>query len=335
MLAVNTHNMYAKEEIQKLIEQIIEDKISCSSAITKAKAINLHLQNTKLKTFIDGELYEKYNDETLPEYRLIWGEPTFEFQNNFNGIIDVRTIQLPAGKHFNGKSTNYRPISFSVYEIESAVKNNKGNTYKILFTPRQLEMAKKYVFGIIGDTEYWQLKRVWWSHSLTSFPTILFKAKQLLFDILLEINNSTMEDDFKEKIFSERSEFDSTFEFSKLIENAKNSIILIDGYVDGTTLKILSSKKENVNVKILTDTKAVSDVLEILIVKFNKQYSGKLEIKTAKSFHDRFLIIDENNFYQIGASIKDLGNKTFSIIKLKEPLMTKELFEKFIIEWNN
>lgn len=325
--------MNVKEEIQKLIEQITEDKISCSSAITKAKTINSQLQNPKLKTFIDGELYEKYNDETLPEYRLVLGEPTFEFINNVNGITDIRTIQLPTGEHFNGKSTNYRPILSSVDEIESAIKTNKGNTFKFLFTPGQRELAEKYVFSLIEDSQYWQLKRAWWSHSLTSFPTILFKAKQNLLDILLEINDSTLEKEFKEKMYSESSEFDASFEFLKFIENAKNDIILIDGYIDGTTLKLLSSKKENIKVRVLTDPKAISQVLEVLTEKFNKQYGG-LEIKSSKSFHDRFLIVDESNFYQIGASIKDLGNKTFSVVKLTEKFMTQALLGKFNEEWN-
>ena len=37
---------------------------------------------------------------------------------------------------------------------------------------------------------------------------------------------------------------------------------------------------------------------------------------TKKNFHDRFLIIDENHIYHIGASLKDAGKKTFAFSKL-------------------
>jgi AbiTii len=324
--------MGIKQDLQKLIELLTEDEIIVSKAITKVKALNKKLNNKKISEFIDGEVNGKYNDDTLPEYRLIWGEPTFEFKNIYNGTTDIRNIALPESKHFNNKSTNYRPVLFSVSEIEEIIEKNKGSTFRMLFTPGQFEVAGNYITHILDENDNWQLTRAWWSHSLTSFPSMLFKIKQQLIDILLDIEHSILEKDYQEKIFSEKSQFDASFEISQLIEKAKNEIILIDGYVDTTTLKLLTSKKNNVSIKILTDPKAKSEALEVLIEKFNKQYKG-LEIRYSKSFHDRFIIIDNINFYQIGASMKDLGNKTFSFIKLKEEFMTDALMSKFKLEW--
>ena len=51
------------------------------------------------------------------------------------------------------------------------------------------------------------------------------------------------------------------------------------------------------------------------VEKYNKQYSN-IELKNLTKFHDRFLIIDNNELYHIGASLKDLGNKTFAFSKL-------------------
>ena len=324
--------MTIKEEIQHLIEELTEDKISVSKGLTKAKSINKKIKNKILSELIQGEMEESYDDDTLPEYRLIFGESTFEFKNRYNGMTDVRTIPLPEGNHFNGKSTNYRPIMFAISEIEQVVADSKNETFKILFTPGQLKLAHKYLEKVIQQNDGWQLIRAWWSHSPTSFPSILFKTKQRLIDVLLEIENSILERDFEEKIFSEKSQFDASFEVLQLIEKAKKSVVLIDGYVDGTTLKLLSSKKEVVKVQILTDPKSISEAFEVLVDKFNGQYKN-LEIRKSKSFHDRFLIIDDINYYQIGASMKDLGNKTFSFIKLKETFITEALIEKFKVEW--
>ena len=37
--------------------------------------------------------------------------------------------------------------------------------------------------------------------------------------------------------------------------------------------------------------------------------------------HDRFLILDNNDLYHIGASLKDLGNKIFGFSKMDKQVM--------------
>ena len=326
--------MATQENIQALILDLTDDKIELSKAFIKAKAINKRTKNKVLTELILGESEGRYNNDNLPEYRLIWGEPTFEFRNRFTRLTDVRSLPLPEAKHFKGKSTNFRPILFSVSEIEHAVSTNEqGDTFKISLTPDQLVFAKKYLDKFITNKEDWQLIRAWWSHSPTSFPTLLFKIKQQLIDILSDIENSLLEENSAERIFAENTQFDASFEVLQIIQSAKESIILIDGYVDGTSLKLLSSKNKSVSVQILTDPKALSESFDVLVKKFNTQYKG-LEIRTSKAFHDRFLIIDQIQFYQIGASLKDLGNKTFTFVKLKEPFMTDALSNKVKQEWN-
>ncbi|RXJ83102.1 DNA-binding protein [Arcobacter cloacae] len=56
------------------------------------------------------------------------------------------------------------------------------------------------------------------------------------------------------------------------------------------------------------------------VEKYNKQYSN-IELKNLTKFHDRFLLIDNNGLYHIGASLKDLGNKTFAFSKLNIDLV--------------
>ena len=50
-------------------------------------------------------------------------------------------------------------------------------------------------------------------------------------------------------------------------------------------------------------------------IKDNTQYKN-LQVSQAKNFHDRFLIIDNNEIYHIGASLKDLGKKVFAFSKI-------------------
>jgi hypothetical protein len=71
----------------------------------------------------------------------------------------------------------------------------------------------------------------------------------------------------------------------------------------------MGEKSKNVRVKIITQLGTPIKPLDI--EKFNEQY-GHLEIKFSKDYHDRFIIIDQNELYHIGASLKDLGKKCFA-----------------------
>ena len=57
---------------------------------------------------------------------------------------------------------------------------------------------------------------------------------------------------------------------------------------------------------------------------FNRQYP-KLEVKYTGAFHDRFLIIDDNSAYHIGASFKDAGRKCFAINIILDHEIVKEV----------
>jgi hypothetical protein len=110
-------------------------------------------------------------------------------------------------------------------------------------------------------------------------------------------------------VFFEGQVFDAYELFSKIIRKAKSHIILIDNYVDETTLIHLS--KKNPKAKALILTHPISKELELDIHKVNQQY-GNFKLKKFNKNHDRFLIIDQKEIYHLGASLKDLGKKLFA-----------------------
>ena len=108
--------------------------------------------------------------------------------------------------------------------------------------------------------------------------------------------------------------FDAYSLIIEIIKKAEYKITIIDNYVDDSILEMFSKKKNNVEVVILTSNK--SNIKNIDIQKFNKQYPMLKVAKTDK-FHDRFIILDEKELYHVGASIKDLGKKCFAINKIE------------------
>jgi hypothetical protein len=116
-------------------------------------------------------------------------------------------------------------------------------------------------------------------------------------------------------IFFEGQLFDAYVFTIDLIKSAKKSIILIDNYVDETTLLMLSKRDENCQAIIYTHK--INAQLQLDIAKYIEQYPS-VDIKPFKLSHDRFLIIDHKELYHFGASIKDLGKKWFAFSKINE-----------------
>ncbi|MEA2077412.1 MAG: ORF6N domain-containing protein [Candidatus Marinimicrobia bacterium] len=114
-------------------------------------------------------------------------------------------------------------------------------------------------------------------------------------------------------IFYDGQIFDAHVFISDLIRSANHSIKVIDNYIDERVLTLLSKKKKG--VKVIIYTNSISRQLELDIEKFNKQYPW-MESVIFKRSHDRFMIIDDDNIYHIGASLKDLGKKWFAFSKL-------------------
>ncbi len=98
-------------------------------------------------------------------------------------------------------------------------------------------------------------------------------------------------------------------------------------------MNLLTSKKSGVDIKILTYQTAVTPALKTAANAFNQQY-GNLSIRTSKAFHDRFVIVDDRDFYHFGASIKDVGHRGFMFSHLEEPEVMNALRKKFAQEWS-
>ena len=117
-----------------------------------------------------------------------------------------------------------------------------------------------------------------------------------------------------EGIFFDGQIFDAYVQIVSLIKQAKRSIILIDNYIDETTLTMLSKRDTNVSATIYT--RQLSNQQQLDITRHNQQYPP-ITVNICQRNHDRFLIIDDV-VYLFGASLKDAGKKLFAYIKMQE-----------------
>lgn len=147
------------------------------------------------------------------------------------------------------------------------------------------------------------------------------KTEQKIEKVLEKIDNRTIIP--KQGVFFNGQVFDAHKLISDIIRAAQNSIVLIDNYIDDAVIANFAKKSKKVKVEIYTGN--ISTHLKQDVAKFNKQYGGMVLKKLYRS-HDRFLIIDTETVYHIGASLKDLGKKWFAFSKIEN--FTNEILDK-------
>ena len=132
-----------------------------------------------------------------------------------------------------------------------------------------------------------------------------------------------------QKVFFDGQIYDAFSLIVSLIQKAEKEITLIDGYVDVGTLNLLSKKNENVSVTIYTQKR--TRLTKTDTENFNAQYPT-LEVKYTKVFHDRFLILDRETAYHVGASLKDAGKKCFGINLIQDAGIIQDILQRLELE---
>ena len=272
-----------------------------------------------LQVMLDSDLARMYQTETKYINRSVGRNLNrfpvdFAFQLNDNEWESLRcqfgTLNEKTGR---GKHRKYLPWVFTEHGVTmlSAVLNTDVavevsiHIIKAFVSMRKFMLNNASVFQRLNQVELNQLKS-------NERIDKIFRA--------LEKTNSIP----NQGIFFNGQIFDAYELISKIIRSAKKEIILIDNYIDESVLIHLSKRAANVEAFIYT--KKITEQLQLDLAKHNEQYR-RIEIKILPTAHDRFIIIDRNELYHIGASLKDLGKRWFAFSKINEflPEILKKL----------
>lgn len=202
--------------------------------------------------------------------------------------------------------------------------------YKTKYYNLDVILSVGYRVNSINATQF----RVWANKVLKDYLlkgyAVSNRIDRVESDVYL-LNKKVEEIDFQirtnlpptEGIFYDGQIFDAYKFVTDIIKSAKQSIILIDNYIDESVLVLLSKRMPQVEAIIYSV--AISNQLKLDIKRFNAQYPP-IEARAFNKSHDRFLIIDHTTVYHIGASMKDLGKKWFAFSKIN--LSVNEMLNK-------
>ena len=282
---LSIQNTMSNEEIKNLIYTIRGKQVMLDSEVAKlfnyaTKDLNRNVRN---------------NIERFPEY--------YCFRLTEDEYKSLRCKNFTLNKNGRGEHRKYLPYVFTEYGITmlaGVLKSEIAVNISIKIVNTFIEMRKflnsnGQVFERLTNVEYKLLE-----HD-KKFDKVFNQLQQ--------------EENVKQKIFFQGQIYDAYSLIIDIIKRANKKITIIDNYIDDSILKMLTKKNRNVEVIIMTSDK--SNIENIDIKKFNKEYPILKVAKTDK-FHDRFIIIDNKELYHCGASIKDLGKKCFAINKIED-----------------
>lgn len=266
-----------------------------------------------LQVMLDSDLAELYQVELRVLNQAVKRNAdrfpaNFSFQLTSDEWDSLRSqiVILEEGK---GKHRKYLPYAFTeqgVAMLSAVLRSEIAVKVSIQIMQAFVAMRKTLgnLHGVIQRLEGVELKQLQTDSKLEQ----IFKALEKVTEP-------------KQGIFFEGQLFDAHVFASDLVKKAKKSIVLVDNYIDETTLLLLSKRKKGVSCIVHTRIKSV---LQKDMEKHNKQYAPITLIEN-KASHDRFLILDDQELYHIGASLKDLGNTCFAFSRMDDLLATLKL----------
>ena len=309
---VNSIN-YSIEDIKKMIYTIRGKQVMLDSEV----AMLYHYPTKRINETV------KRNKERFPENFcfLLTEEEVENLRSQFvtSSLESLRSQIATLKIKGRGQHRKYLPYAFTeqgIAMLSGLLRNSIAIQVSINIMNAFVEMRKflstnGHVFERLTNVEY----------QLLEHDKELSKHEKQFERVFDELQRNKKEE-FNQKIFFEGQIYDAYSLIVDIIKTAKNKILIIDNYIDDSVLKMISKKNKNVEVIIVTAQN--NNLIKLDIHKFNKQYPTLKVIRTNK-FHDRFIVIDNQKLYHIGASLKDLGKKCFAISQIKDEEYVKEI----------
>ena len=222
---------------------------------------------------------------------------------------------------------------YSRFQFETLNKNNQKQGLNIKYLPYVFTEQGVAMLSAILKTDVAEEISIKIMDAFVAMKNIintsLIKQKYIN-SLVLEHDNEIrlLQESFnklstKEKInhiFYNGQIYDAYSLLIDILNKAKKEIIIIDNYAGKELFDI--TKDIKVNIKIYT-----KNIDEVSKKKYMQEYSN-IEIITIDIFHDRFIILDNKELYNLGSSLKDIGKKCTSINRIEDSTILKELISR-------
>ena len=222
---------------------------------------------------------------------------------------------------------------YSRFQFETLNKNNQKQGLNIKYLPYVFTEQGVAMLSAILKTDVAEEISIKIMDAFVAMKNIINTSlieQKYINSLVLEHDNEIrlLQESFnklstKEKInhiFYNGQIYDAYSLLIDILNKAKKEIIIIDNYAGKELFDI--TKDIKVNIKIYT-----KNIDEVSKKKYMQEYSN-IEIITTDIFHDRFIILDNKELYNLGSSLKDIGKKCTSINRIEDSTILKELISR-------
>lgn len=272
------------------------------------------MSNYEIIKFVDGDFELDVN--ISPQQNTIWltqdqiaklfGKSRSTITEHINNIFSEGEL-FEMTSVGNSDVTNHRPTKLYNLDVILAVGYRVKSKRGILFRRWATAVLRNYLikgYSLSSD------RAIVTNENYIQLINDVNHLKKDVEDIKGIVNRNVLDS----IIIYEGDSFDGFSFINDLIKKAIESVIIIDGYADDSLFDFLIGSKKGIK-KVVICRKA-NRISKEIINRFAKEY-GPIVIKEDKTYHDRFLIID-NEIYLMGTSLNSIGHKTSSVIKCNQ-----------------
>ena len=144
---------------------------------------------------------------------------------------------------------------------------------------------------------------------------------------------------YKHFLIMNGEKLEADIAYQSIYKLAKQSIYIIDDYIDVKTLLLLRVIPSSVEIVVFTDNVSKNSITKEFLDDFLLKNKRQIIFKpTKKRIHDRYIVIDyqkeSEKIYHCGASSKDTGNKVSTINLIDDKEVYHPLIETFLLHEN-
>lgn len=135
-----------------------------------------------------------------------------------------------------------------------------------------------------------------------------------------------------EQVFLKGTQYEAFKAVMNIMRTATKEILVVDNYLGISFLEMIEAIPSKPAARLLT-FKPSAD-FKAAVTAFKKQYSQSVEVRLhQREVHDRAIVVDDRDFFALGASIKDLGDKLSLLNKVEDPANVARLRAEFQTIW--
>jgi hypothetical protein len=135
-----------------------------------------------------------------------------------------------------------------------------------------------------------------------------------------------------EQVFPKGTQYEAFKAVTNILRTATKEILVVDNYLGSSLLDMVEAIPSKPAVRLLT-FKPSAD-FKAAVTAFKKQYGQSVDVRLhLREVHDRAIVVDDRDFFALGASIKDLGDKLSLLNKVEDPANITRLRAEFQNIW--